>query len=95
MSKIINFRSREPQENNQKTLVQQTLKNTVTKTYVSDFEAKLSQNGTRILRADALQHHSLFRPFSTLMHRGVIFDPRAPRDFKMTPKCSHKVTQNH
>ena len=86
MSKITHFRNPETQENDQKTVVQTTLKNSVTKPYFSDFEAKLSQNGTSILRADALQHPSLFRPFSTLMPRGVIFDPRAPRDLKMTPK---------
>ncbi len=86
MSKITHFRNPEPQENDQKTVVQKTLKNNVTKPYFSEFEPKMSQNGTRILPADALQHPSLFRRFSPLMPRGVIFDPRAPRDFKMTPK---------
>ena len=95
ISKITQFRSPEPQENDQKTVVEKTLNNSVTKPYFSDFEAKLSQNGTGILRADALQHPSLFQPFSTLMPRGVISDPRAPRDLKMTPKTSQKVTENH
>ena len=95
MSKITHFGSPEPQENNQKTLVQKALKHSVTNTYFSDFEAKLSQLGGTILRADGVQHPSLFRPFSTLMPRGVIFDPRAPRDLKMTPKLSQKVSGNH
>ena len=95
MSKISYFRSPEPQENDQKTVVQKTLENNVTTPYLSDFEAKLSQNGTSILRAAGVQHPSLFRPFSTLMPRGVIFDPRAPRDLKMTPKWSQQVTENH
>jgi hypothetical protein len=95
ISKITHFRSPEPQENDQNTVVQKTLKNSVTKPYFSDFEAKLSQNGTSILRGDGVQHPSLFRPFSTLTPRGVIFDPRAPRDLNMTPTCSQKVTENH
>ena len=86
MSKITHFRNPEPQENDQKTVVEKAFKHSVTKPYFSDFEAKLFQNGTSILRADALQHPSLFQPFSTLTPRGVIFDPRAPRDLKMTPK---------
>ena len=86
MSKITHFRNPEPQENDQKTVVQKTLKNSVTKPYFSDFEAKLSQKGLSILPGEGYNHPSLFRPFSTLTPRGVIFDPRAPRDLKMTPK---------
>ena len=86
MSKIIYFRSPEPQENDQKTVVQKTLKNSVTKPDFSDFEPTLSQNGTSILPGEGYEHPSLFRRFSTLMPRGVIFDPRVPRDFKMTRK---------
>ena len=85
MSKITHFRNPEPQENDQKTVVQKALKNSVTP-YFSEFELKMIQNGTSILPGDALQHPSLFPRFSTLMPRGVIFDPRAPRDLKMTPK---------
>ena len=60
MSKITHFRSPEPQENDQKTVVQQTLKNSVTKPYFSDFEKKLSENGGTILRAEGYEHPSLF-----------------------------------
>ena len=95
ISKITYFRSPEPQENDKKTAVQKTLKNSVTKPYFSNFELKLFQNGGTILRGDALQHPSRVRPFSTLMPRGVNFDPRAPRDLKMTPKWLQKVTENH
>ena len=62
MFKITYFRSPEPQENDQTIVVQKTLKNSVTKPYFSDFEAKLSQNGGRILRGAGVQHPSLFRP---------------------------------
>ena len=86
MSKITHFRNPEPQENDQKIVVQKTLKNSVTKPYFSDLEAKMSENGRSILPGEGYEHPSLFRRFSTLMPRGVIFDPRAPRDIKMTPK---------
>ena len=46
ISKVTHFGSPEPQENDQKTVVEKTLKNSVTKPYFSDFEAKLFQNGT-------------------------------------------------
>ena len=95
MSKITHFTNPEPQENDQKTVVQKTLKNSVTKPYFSNFEAKLPENGGTILRGEGYKHPSLFRPFSTLTPRGVIFDPRAPRDLKMTPTCSQKVIENH
>ena len=86
MSKITHFKRPEHQENDQKTVAQQTLKNSVTKTYFSDFGAKLSENRGTILPGEGYEHPSLFSPFSTLTPRGVIFDPRAPRDLKMTPK---------
>ena len=95
MSKITPFRNPEPQENDQKTGVQKALKNSVTKPYFSDFEMKLSENRGAILPAEGYEHPSLFQPFSTLTPRGVIFDPRAPRDLKMTPKLPDKVSQNH
>ena len=95
MSKITHFRNPEPQENDQKTVVQKTLKKIVTKPYFSNFETKLFQNGTSILRGEGVQHPSLFQPFSTLTPRGVIFAPRAPRDLKMTQKWLQTVTENH
>ena len=89
------MKSPEPQENDQKTVVEKTIKNSATKPYFSDFEAKLSQRGMRILRADALQHPSLFQPFSTLMPGGVIFDPRAQMLEEWTPQTKHTKSKKH